>query len=93
MQTGSAGEIQMPPRGGGREARVRSDRRRAGACGAREAAEGRRSPAPRVPVGRTEEKGDRGGSGSLDGWFAERQKFPRYAVGGGTSLILQLPLR
>jgi hypothetical protein len=48
MQTGSAGEIRMPPHGGGREARVRSDRRRGGACGAREAAEGRRSPAPRV---------------------------------------------
>jgi hypothetical protein len=63
------------------------------ACGAREAAKGRRSPAPRVPIGRREEKGDRGGSGSLDGWFAERQKFLSYAVAGGTTLILQLPLR
>jgi hypothetical protein len=69
------------------EARARSDWRRAGGCGAREAAGGRRPPAPRLPVGQREEKGDGGGSSSLNGWFVERQKFPGYA------LILQPPLR
>jgi hypothetical protein len=75
-RTGGAGEIRPEERWGLWCPRGRRRKEVAGAAG---------------PIGRREEKGDRGGNGSLDGWFPERQKFPRYAVAGGTWLNLQLP--